>query len=538
MNTGNKKTQVVLSVAAVCAALVVIVLVLAVSAPKSTDDATASALTATGVISADDSITPVTDIATPKSADDSITPEADITSLKSIDFDILGCYVSKKYLYVTPLSSNGFVGASPLAYGFSKDSVIIANTEEGYARRYGVEYCKTPVGADELTSTADILSDSLPDISGFKERYLLAIISDEYNLVSRLYKMDGELWLVEYNGTWIWTIQRLEKAVVMTIASLEWVLEFYENNQQNVLSEWIYEGPKYTAPRLYENQMAMKDVFALARKGEALTIDDFEPYYYVLTGADFSGRRYDVVGADTVFVAIGEDGELQYARLLSRRTVDESDTVDLRDGFEAVTEYMNPLRPFGDILIERPINGEGEFNMFFDDDYFQSQCRYYLNIPRVDKAYVLSSNGDRMMTIQQALADRRVTVEDLVAHGLYGVRMIPVENPLGGEFTVLGHTYRFWLNDEEFYPSKSFVYAVYAKGSAVYYDIAELLYTLVLYGYEEEAKNVWLNINPADVTLIAGGNYVRDTVIAKAGLESRTGWEFSSHTPVWFSITG
>jgi hypothetical protein len=101
-----------------------------------------------------------------------------------------------------------------------------------------------------------------------------------------------------------------------------------------------------TAPKNMDNGlMTLKDVYALSRKGEALTLRDFEPFFYRLAGSDIAVRRYDVTSADTVFVRV-EDGKLESARLMSRRTLDPSKAIDLQEGFEAVAEYMNPLGSF------------------------------------------------------------------------------------------------------------------------------------------------------------------------------------------------
>ena len=522
MNIGNKKTQVVLGVAAVCAALAIVIVVLVISEPKSTDDGTIPAPVAAPSKSGDDVADPVVDAITPV----------------PVDSDFLGCYVIDEYLYVNPASSASYIGRSPLVYGFGEDSVIIANTEAGDARRHGVQYYKAPIGADEFTSVADVFPESLPDVSGFSERYLLAVITTDYRIESKLYAMDSQLWLADFSGTQIWTIQRLVKTVDTTRADLERAIEAYEYRQQLALSTLPRTNPLQPEPqfKIYENQMTMKDVYALARKAEALTLGDFEPFLHFLTGTDFTERRYDIAGADTVFVTIGENGGLLSARLLSRRTFDESDTVDLRDGFEAVAQYLNPLRPFGDIVIEDTYGGGDERDMFFEDDYFLSQCRYYLDTKRADRVFVVLDNMDRM-TIGQALEQRRVTVEQLVAHGLNSVIMVPIGNPLGGEFNVLQHHHRFWLNEEEFYPSTSFMYVIWAGGIAVYYDINELIDTLELYGYDAQAEALGFAIDPADVKVIAGNNYVRDTVIEKAGVVSHVGWVYSSHTPVWFTVS-
>jgi hypothetical protein len=57
-----------------------------------------------------------------------------------------------------------------------------------------------------------------------------------------------------------------------------------------------------------------------------------------------------------------------------------------------------------------------------------------------------------------------------------------------------------------------------------------------LYGHGADAERLRQTVKPADITVIARGNYVRDTFLAEAGIESDAGWALSSHTPVWFHI--
>jgi len=174
--------------------------------------------------------------------------------------------------------------------------------------------------------------------------------------------------------------------------------------------------------------------------------------------------------------------------------------------------------------------------MFFEDDYFRSECRYYLNSKRARHIFVVFENGERML-MTQALEERRINVEELVAHGLGDVSMIPIDNPLGGEFTILHHRHTFTINGEAFYPSPSFMYVTSADGFTVYYNIDELTQILQLYGYDSEAEELRQVIDPDEITAIAAGNYVRDTVLDKAGVESGRGLSTSSAsspTRIWF----
>jgi hypothetical protein len=133
----------------------------------------------------------------------------------------------------------------------------------------------------------------------------------------------------------------------------------------------------------------------------------------------------------------------------------------LRAGFDAVAKYLDPLNNHREIGIEDKRNGEWDFGLelFYDDDYFGSGCRYYLATTNTDRIFVVLEH-DESMTIRRALEEARVNVEMLVAAGLGNVRMIPRENPLGGEFPILHHLHTFKLDNEAFYPSKSFMCVV------------------------------------------------------------------------------
>jgi hypothetical protein len=451
---------------------------------------------------------------------------------------ISGCYVVAASIYQNPLSSSAIYGEMPWVYGCSENAFIIAGTESGDIRSYSIEYCKTPVGADEFSAaTTDIFADppfAPPGISRYQERYLLAIISDDSGPAYRLYSMDNEIWLVDWRNTWIWSILRLAKTSTTTLADLRRALEHYEEEALRELPSGMYESP----PRFYENQLTLQGVYGLARKGEALTLEDFAPFHYWLCGADFTVRRYDVVGADTVYVRAGEEG-LESALLMSRRTNDPEQAVDLREGFAALTEYMNPLKALRHISIEEARFGVWAREMFFEDDYFGSECRYYLYTRSAGHVYAIFE-GERM-TIAQALQERRVSVEELVANGLRNVSMIPIENPLGGEFTVLNHPHTFKLEGEAFFPSKTFRYVVFNDKLSVYYDTDELSQILELYGYPAVSAQLRSSIGPEYIMTIARGNYVSAAMLATAGIVTEVGRPYSSqaystHTPVTFLL--
>jgi hypothetical protein len=138
------------------------------------------------------------------------TSVAAVTAPKNVDEDILGCYVYEKAIYENPLSSFRAFDSLPYVYGFDENNFIIANTGGGPVQSFTVEYFKTPIDADELTSKEVIFADMLymlPDLSGFKERYLIAVMSDDYGSERYgLYQMDNEIWLVQLYSDGIWSI--------------------------------------------------------------------------------------------------------------------------------------------------------------------------------------------------------------------------------------------------------------------------------------------------------------------------------------------
>ena len=293
--------------------------------------------------------------------------------------------------------------------------------------------------------------------------------------------------------------------------------------------------PKYPLPVYFENQMRLRDIYALARIGSALTIEDFEPFDYMLTGDKFTVRLYEIVGADSLYVTTAEDGSLEKATLVSRRAANRESVVDLREGFGAVAKFMDPLYDHRDITIEYGPGAkqDGEPELFYDDEYFGTRCRFYLNA-RPDKIYVVLDNGDRM-TITRALEESRVNVEMLVAAGLESVRMIPKVNPLGaldGEFTVAQHKHRFTLNGEPFYPSISFMYVASGNGPAPYWDIDELVDILDAYGCDSAIDALRRTIGRDDVIKIARGTYISGAMLEAAGVSVDVGWNVSAYTPV------
>ena len=144
-------------------------------------------------------------------------------SPENADAGIFGCYIFDENIFTNPLSSFFAFGELPHVYGFDDEAFIIADTGSGGVRSYSVEYYNTPVGLDPFFMLADELYDpfhSLPDLAQFKERYLLAVMSDESGPISGLYRMDNELWLVSLSGGRIWSIYRIIKTDATTLSDL------------------------------------------------------------------------------------------------------------------------------------------------------------------------------------------------------------------------------------------------------------------------------------------------------------------------------
>ena len=125
-----------------------------------------------------------------------------------------------------------------------------------------------------------------------------------------------------------------------------------------------------------------------------------------------------------------------------------------------------------------------------------------------------------------------------MANGLYNISMEPVDNPLGGRFSILHHLHKFTFDNEEFYPSTSFMFVVYGDGFVTYFDIAELAEILALQDRSELANKLRQIIKTNNLPVIAGKAYITEAGLAEAGIAVDIGWALSSHTPVSFISTG
>jgi hypothetical protein len=113
--------------------------------------------------------------------------------------------------------------------------------------------------------------------------------------------------------------------------------------------------------------------------------------------------------------------------------------------------------------------------------------------------------------------------------------MEPADNPMCGWFPILHHTHRFTFDDEEFYPSASFMYIVLSDFYTAYFDIDELIYILGLQGRDDIAEQLHIIKSKGGLPVIAGKTYIVESDLAEAGIMVKTGWHLSSHTPVTFN---
>lgn len=435
--------------------------------------------------------------------------------------DIFGCYEFDECLYMNPLSS--FIplkGSMPYVYGVGEDSLVIANTETGDMEQLLAQHEKTPVTEDELSSKADFIPASFPfpNLSRYKERWLRAVFTGEAGQQYGLYQMDGEIWLVRLNGGRLWSIYKLQKTNKADLAGLEQALEARGSAPEGL------------------RQMTLRDVYDLAGKGDSLTLQDLEAFEGTLVGSGFTILRYNIDGGCVLTVHCGTpDSPLNYARLSKRGYdgIDEPMTIDIRGGAQAVAAYLNPLHSSMKLKIEDTREATGGRELIYEYGGY----RYYLNTRRADKVYITFENGERL-PLKQALKARRLIVEDAVANGLYSVIMEPVDNPLGGEFSVLHHRHVFTFDNQEFYPSASFMYVVFDDAFATYFDLLELADILELQGRSEPADRLRRINNTAKLPVVAGKAYIQDTLLSEAGITVTVGYALSSRTPVSFFSTG
>lgn len=434
----------------------------------------------------------------------------DVKGVSNAEDDIFGCYTFDNCLYMNPLSSfmppvKGFM---PYIYGLGKYALVIANTETGDLQQYSGRYERTPVAEDELSSKAEFIFESFPNLSQYKVRQLRAVFGQQY----RLYQMDGNIWLVSLTNGILWSVYSLQKTDSTTLADLDHALEVLDRT------------PKW------QPQMTLKDVYDLARNHESLTLRDFDRFDGKSVGTGFTMMRYDIEGGCVLIVHCDTPDSAPNFAYLSKRGYDPFDkelTVDIRAGTQAVAAYLNPLNAPTHFQIEDSHGGTGPRELIYE----YSGYRYYLNTTRADQVFITFDYGERL-PLKQALEERRLIIEDAVSNGLYNVFMEPIVNPVGGEFPILHHRHTFTFDNEEFYPSASFMYVVNGDSFVPYFDVKELADILTLQGRNAIAEKLRQIPSTQSLTVIAGKTYLKDADLAEAGIAVDIGWELSSHTPI------
>jgi hypothetical protein len=116
------------------------------------------------------------------------------------------------------------------------------------------------------------------------------------------------------------------------------------------------------------------------------------------------------------------------------------------------------------------------------------------------------------------------------------MRIIPSSNPLGGEFTAHREWVVFKLNQEKFYPSKSFMYLI-DEGLVTYFNVSELADILSWYGYDEASEKLQEFSKSGATQSIARNSYITEKDLASLDISVVIGWMISSHTPVGFTVS-
>ena len=431
--------------------------------------------------------------------------------------DITGCYAFDTCLFMNPLSSfSARKESMPVVYGLDADTLIIADSRTGNIDCYPAQYVKTPVAEGELAPEEGLSMESFPDLSRYRQRWLRAVFNDSTGRQMGLYQMDGEIWLATVSNGRLWSIYRLQRTDKTTLSDLKRALTIHESP----------EGGQ---------QMTLQDVYDLARKGQALSAEDLKPFDGKAVGSGFWIVRYDIQGGCVLLVhSDAPDSPLNYTRL-SKQGYDpfnSEGTVDIREGPQALSAYLDPLHSLVDIKIEDPkIGPEGQELLYEAYGY-----RYSLRSIRANKIFVTFASGERM-PIKQALEERRLTVEDAVAKGLSGVVMEPTDGPISGYFPLLHHALTFDFDGMDFTPSSSFLFVAYEQ-VATYFDLAELADTLEYQDKQELANRLRQLPGTAQLADIAGKRYIDGAGLAQAGITVDIGWALSSHTPVQFRSAG
>jgi len=105
-------------------------------------------------------------------------------------------------------------------------------------------------------------------------------------------------------------------------------------------------------------------------------------------------------------------------------------------------------------------------------------------------------------------------------------------NTSDGKFVSSKDMYKFYLNGEAFSPSITFAYVVYKNEFIVFFNIDELIQILDRHGYKTKAETLRQSIDLADTAVIAQGNYVTSSDLAKLGIDVNVNLMYCSHIPI------
>ena len=448
----------------------------------------------------------------PDSVMDSKDPEVTAPELS-------GCYQEEELIYSNPLSSTAPMISSAI-YGITGSSLVIAADDGGFSRSYRMSFEETPIDIDEFRKDQLTIGGQFPDMSEFTQIFRVGHTEVDGFPQFGLYQVDDALWFVHYfgkRGTQMgyWRVVSLTKMQDFTLEDLDGLIA----DQEKALGK----------------QMTMRDVYAIARKGESITLEDFDPFAYIDIGSGVRLWQYDTYEGPSVLLRI-VGGQVHMASLRAGcwSIGDQGSTIDLREGFEAVASYMNPVNTR---CIEFHLDYDlaWTYERTFLYESVEDQARYYLDSRKAESFYVVFPDNERLELIQ-ALDQSRISIDDVLVSDIGSIDMVPIDNPLGGHFAGLDPRYRFWLNGELFYPSKSFMYVTMDSALESYFKISELYEFLWNYGYDQAAEVVLTQIPQSGVHEIAGRKYVSEYTLKRMGISVDVGWQYSSHTPVSFII--
>ena len=288
-----------------------------------------------------------------------------------------------------------------------------------------------------------------------------------------------------------------------------------------------------------ENHIAITDLFALAFKGEVLTLKDLDTFI----AEDYRNANkwiFDIDGAASLVVKVKDD-KIESAEVISYRAIKNNQIVDLREGVAKLKDYLNPLRSFQDIKIEYVFDK----NINIEELIYEDQDNKFLYIFNVDTKKVnclnvIFPNGKRL-PFTQALDEHYITIEDLLTnettkdYRLTNIRMFPMDNPKEGEFVAMHHMMVFTFNQERFYPTKTFMYYAW-KENVFYFDLDELALLLECFGHQTKADYLLQLANEVLLDYISERRYISILQLLAHSIEIEVIQYLSSRTPVQFTI--